>query len=383
MKACFAISSRMKKTLTQKEIDLKWIEYAFVLSQNGDAAVLPNPRVGAVYTRDGKIIAEGWHQKCGEAHAERIANINTLDLTGTTLYVSLEPCAHVGKTPPCVDYIIENKVRRVVFGLKDPGEGAGGAQKLKEHGVIVEGPIVNDKMFRDLEVFCCNSIYKQTYFTAKWAMTLDGKIASKSDSSKWISGESSRKDVHHFRSKVDGIMVGAGTLMKDNPSLDVRYGINKKSPRPIIWDPKSVTYKKKDWYDRVANRNPIVLVYHEKMIHEFPKSVKVILVKKNDNIKKILFSNHVYHVLVEGGAFLLGNLFDNDFIDQSIVYIAPKIVGGLQAKSPVLGLGIDNMQDAKQLKLIESKVTGEDICMRGCMKIYNPNYKNAPEVMHG
>jgi diaminohydroxyphosphoribosylaminopyrimidine deaminase / 5-amino-6-(5-phosphoribosylamino)uracil reductase len=365
----------MKKTLSQKEIDFKWIQYAFLLSQNGDAAVLPNPRVGAVYVKNGEVLAEGWHEKCGGAHAERIANIKDRDLKASTLYVSLEPCSHFGKTPPCVDYIIQNKIKRVVFGLKDPGVGAGGAQKLKEYGIEVDGPIGCNEMLRNLEVFCCNSLKKQTYITAKWAMTLDGKIASNSGSSQWISGEASRKDVHRLRSEVDGIMVGAGTLIKDNPSLDVRYGIDKKSPRPIIWDPKSVTFQNMDWYERMKNRKPIVFLFTDKAINKFPEFVKVIVIGKNDNIKKILFANQVYHVLVEGGAFLLGSLFDNDFIDQSIVYIAPKIIGGLQAKSPLAGVGIGKMQDSKKINFKETKIIGEDICILGCLNIYNPNYE--------
>jgi diaminohydroxyphosphoribosylaminopyrimidine deaminase / 5-amino-6-(5-phosphoribosylamino)uracil reductase len=364
----------MKKSPSQQESDETWMLYAFELAQKGDARVLPNPRVGAIYIKNNKILAEGWHDSCGEAHAERNANQKQVDLTGSTLYVSLEPCSHQGKTPPCVDYIIEQKVARVVYGLSDPANGAGGAQILRKQGIEVEGPFPCDGMLNSLEVFCCNALKKETYITAKWAMTLDGKIASSTGHSQWISGESSRKNVHQFRSEVDAIMIGAGTLLADDPSLDVRYGIEKPSPRPIIWDPKGVSHKKNEWYEKMMQRKPIVILSDKHQVSHFADQLQKIILDKPDNFKATLFTHGIYHTLVEGGAHMLGHCFDHDLIDQSIVYIAPKIIGGLEAKSALAGKGILNMDDAVQLKEKQIEIFGEDICIRGLNKIHNPHY---------
>ena len=209
-------------------IDRDWMSLALDAACEGTSMVYPNPRVGCVVVRKGKLLGRGAHVKAGEGHAEvnAIAECGEEDLKGTTLYVTLEPCAHRGKTPACVDLIIKKGISKVVFGLHDPGPGRGGAELLREAGVEVEGPMMDlPGLIEVLEPFCKNAMKQEAYFIQKWAMTLDGKIACASGDSKWISNEASRKKVHKVRAFADGIMVGSGTVLADQPSLDIRYEV--------------------------------------------------------------------------------------------------------------------------------------------------------------
>lgn len=356
----------MNQNITEK--DLAFLKHAISLANKGTSLVYPNPRVGAVYVKDDKIIAEGYHEKVGEKHAERNVELKE-SLENSTLYVSLEPCSHHGKTPPCVDFIIENKIKKVVFAIKDPGEGAGGAQALKEAGIAVEGPFEINEAHRILEPFIKNMLHKQTYISAKWAMSLDGRIATKTKKSKWISGEESRKDVHLFRSVVDGIMVGAGTLVSDNPKLNIRYGIKGCAPRPIVWDPAGKTIGQ-NWYSENIDRKPIILV---KKHIDAPEGCKVILFENLKDIPTLLFEEGIHHVLLEGGAQLLGFAKDVGIIDAVICYIAPKLIGGLHALSPMGGKGVDEMSEAIQLTHQDFSCVGQDIKLQGLLKRYHPS----------
>ena len=218
--------------------DQEYMLRAIQLAKKGEGWTNPNPMVGAVIVKDGRIIGEGYHKKCGELHAERnaIASL-TESAEGATIYVTLEPCCHYGKTPPCTEAIIEQKIKKVVIGSRDPNPKVAGkgAQILRESGITV----VQDFMREECD--CLNPVFfhyittKTPYVVMKYAMTLDGKIATKTGASKWITGEPARQEVQHMRHRYMGIMAGIGTVLADDPMLNVRVE-GWKSPVRIVCD---------------------------------------------------------------------------------------------------------------------------------------------------
>lgn len=353
-------------------LDRDWMSLALEAANDGTAEVYPNPRVGAVVVKKGKLIGRGAHLKAGEAHAEVHALENCKDAAEATLYVTLEPCAHRGKTPPCTELIIKSGIKKVVFGLSDPGPGKGGAEVLREAGVQVEGPMMDlPGLIEVLEPFCKNALKGETYFIQKWAMTLDGKISTSTGDSKWITNEKSRQHSHKIRSCVDGILVGAGTVCADLPKLTVRHEHHGPDPRPVVWDPEGKTKKMVDWYSKLESRSPLVLSKSQK---DWPKGVRVIPVPKLSELPKVLFLNGLHCVLVEGGSGVHGLLNDAQLGDRILAYIAPKWVGGDQAPSPMGGKGLQKMDDAQTLIRQELHYFDGDILLEGLTRVHHPEY---------
>ena len=353
--------------------DLEMIDRCVILAQNGDSRVFPNPRVGAIVVQQGQILGEGWHVQAGLGHAEvnAINQCGNAKLNGATIYVSLEPCGHFGRTPPCAQLLIDRGFSRVVIGASDPGRGAGGAQLLKKSGIEVEILEQHSACIRLLEPFVKNTLHRQAYLLQKWAMSLDGKIALPHGDSRWITGLESRQSVHRQRTVCDGIMVGAGTVLADRPQLNVRHDQSGPVPRPIIWDPKGRTSELSDWWNSLADRRPMVLTDMTEI--SWPETVTVESRWQPEDLCATLFIHGFHSVLVEGGAGLHGWLADHHLADAVQVYISTKILGGQNSLSPVGGQGLSSVSLAQNLQYCEWQKMGEDLFVEGLVKKHHPS----------
>ncbi len=352
--------------------DEVYMRRAIELAEKGEGYVNPNPMVGAVIVKGERIIGEGFHERYGELHAERnaIASL-TESAEGATIYVTLEPCCHYGKTPPCTEAIINSGISRVVIGSRDPnplvsGKGAG---ILRENGITVE----NDFMRKECDglnpVFFKYISTGMPYVVLKYAMTADGKIATVTGESKWITGEEARKDVAGLRHRYMGIMAGIGTVLADNPMLNAR-GDNLKSPVRIICD-SALRIPTESNICRTADKYRTIVAYgiENKGKRDELEAMGIETVFVPDDrgrvdvkrLIKFLGQNKIDSVLVEGGGELNDSILRNDLIDRAEVYVAPKIFGGKTAKSPVGGEGIGEIDKACRLRLCGVKQIGEDV----------------------
>ncbi|MGL5313740.1 MAG: bifunctional diaminohydroxyphosphoribosylaminopyrimidine deaminase/5-amino-6-(5-phosphoribosylamino)uracil reductase RibD [Peptostreptococcaceae bacterium] len=361
-------------------MDKKYMKIALELAEKGKGKVSTNPMVGAVIVKNSKIIGQGYHMIYGKEHAEINALKNaTEEVCGGTMYVTLEPCSHFGKTPPCVDEIIKNKISKVVVGCLDPNPlvSGKGIKKLKDNGIEVVVGILEDECKNMNEVFIKNITENKPFVTIKSAMSLDGKIATTSGESKWISGEESRKEVHKLRSEVSGIMVGVETVIKDNPELTCRLE-NGKNPIRIIVDSKLRIPLDSKVVEDVNIAKTIVATTDKadksKLNILKSKGVDVIITDLKDervdlnSLMTILSKNKVDSILLEGGASLNFSALKEGIVDKVQIYIAPKIIGGREAKTPVGGSGINLLEDAFKLKNLATKNIGEDIFIEGYVR---------------
>ena len=323
---------------------------AISLARGGKGQVSPNPLVGAIIVKNGKIIGQGYHEYYRGKHAEINALESCFESTkGATLYCNLEPCStnYLGKhNPPCCDAIIKANIIRVVISQIDPNPyvAGSGIKKLKENGIdVVTGVEIEESMELNRGF---NTIMRlnRPYIHIKWAQTLDGQIASSSGESKWISSEACRKNSHYYRSQCDGILVGRKTLELDNPTLDARYGYSP-SPRPIIIDPLLQSSPELKIYDR----NPVIICSNDTFAHRrseyrgeiltFPgRSFELSIIM--ETLKDIGFNS----VFVEGGASLITQCLESELWDRVTVYTAPKLMGS--GLSPVGNLSINHPKDS-------------------------------------
>lgn len=304
--------------------DEKYIRMCFSLAKKGKNNVLPNPMVGSVIVKNGRIISKGYHQKYGEFHAERNAILNAKeDLEGATIYVNLEPCSHFGKTPPCADLIIEKKIKRVVFSSFDKNPKVEGVKKLKEKGIEVLGGVLEKEGDELNKVFFKNITKKIPYIALKTATTLDSKIATENYNSKWITGDRSRLEVMKLRSLYQAIMTGSNTVLYDNPKLTSRIkgGIN---PIRIIMDRKGqIPFNYNVFED---NGTRIILIDNTK--RKCPSHIEKIGFSNMDELLKNLFNMGIYSVLIESGQGLNSAFLKEKCVDEVYHFIAPKILGG-------------------------------------------------------
>lgn len=351
------------------------MDRAVALAQSAGSAVFPNPRVGAVYWKDGRVLAEGFHAACGTDHAEVAAAKSAKEsLEGSTLAVTLEPCSHQGRTPPCTEFLMKNRIARVVFGLPDPNPAVQGIERLREAGIEVFGPVYRPGLLGLVEPFCKNILSKRCYLILKWAMTLDGKIAAPDGDSRWVTGEDARRDGHLLRSKADGVLVGAGTVLSDRPRLDLRMGITGASPRPIVWDPRGRTAGLEEWWDELLSRRPLVFTTPGfAAAGAWPSGVKVLPLEPFGELDALLFSEGLHCVLVEGGAAMHGHLLDAELADAVVAYIAPSILGGETSVPAVGGRGRNLMSRALGLREIELRRLGRDVAIGGLLKTHHPS----------
>ncbi|WP_291579243.1 bifunctional diaminohydroxyphosphoribosylaminopyrimidine deaminase/5-amino-6-(5-phosphoribosylamino)uracil reductase RibD [Clostridium sp. UBA6640] len=351
---------------------------ALELAKLGTGHTSPNPMVGCVIVKDGRIIGEGWHMKYGGLHAERNAFLSCIeDTKGAELYVTLEPCCHYGKTPPCTEAIVEHGIKRVIVGCTDPNPlvGGKGIELLREHGIEVTIGVLEEECRKLNEVFFHYVSTKEPFVVLKYAMTLDGKIASCTGNSKWITGEDTRENVHYLRKIYTGIMVGIGTVLADDPMLDCRIdlGVN---PIRIICDSNL----------RIPLESKIVKSSHEiETIIAFCKGDRekkyelskagVTLMEFQDSeridLKKLmerLGEKGIDSILLEGGGTLNEAALESAIIKKAYVYIAPKIIGGKEALTPIEGKGREQMSDAFELEDTTIIKFENDFCIEGYLR---------------
>lgn len=376
MKSFSDITSAREETMEQHEMYMK---RALALAESAMGHTSPNPMVGCVVVKDGKIVTEGCHEKYGEFHAERNALTRcTEDVGGASMYVTLEPCCHTGKTPPCTDIIIERKIGRVYVGAMDPNPkvAGNGVRILREHGIEVETGILEEECLRLNEIFFHYIRTGLPFVAMKYAMTLDGKIASFTGDSKWVTGEEAREHVHVLRKKYSAIMAGVDTVIADDPMLNCRIeeGVD---PVRIICD-SHLRIPLESQIIKSAGRIRTIVAYAEGADEKAKEKLETTGVEliKTENEKQVflprlfqeLGERKIDSVLVEGGGTLHGSLLASGCVSRVYAYIAPKLVGGCGAKSPVGGRGIERMADARVLSDIEILSLGEDICMTGRME---------------
>ena len=361
-------------------MDEYYMGLAISLARKGIGKVNPNPMVGAVIVKDNKIIGTGYHERYGGKHAEINAIENSRQsLNGSTMYVNLEPCSHFGKTPPCVDKIIESKINKVVISSVDPNplvQGKG-VKKLRDAGIEVKVGVLDKENKKLNEVFLKYIKNKKPFVVMKVAMSLDGKISTTTGQSKWISCDESRRYVHKLRSEVMSILVGINTVIKDNPMLDCRLE-NGKNPIRIIVDTtlkipidsKIVSSSKSIRTIVVttknANRNVMKLL-EDKGVEILTVNLKNNLVDLKEMINKLGELN-IDSILIEGGSSLNFSAINENIVDKIQVYVAPIILGGESSKTPIGGQGVDDIKEAFKLHRLEYKQVGSDILIEGYLK---------------
>lgn len=359
-----------------KTLDEKYMKEAIEIAKLGLGYTKTNPIVGAVIVKNNKIISKGYHEYFAGAHAEENAINNSLEsVEDSTLYVTLEPCSHVGKRGPCCDLIIENKIKKVVIGSKDNNPKVDGINKLKKAGIQVITGVLEKECNEINERFFYSIRNKRPYVIFKSATTLDGKIATKDKKSKWITTSKSREYGRSLRSEVDGIIVGINTVINDNPSLKTRIG-NLKDPTRIIIDSNLKIPMDSIIINQESNAETFIFTTkkYDKEKYEKLKNkngVKVFITKDElgkvdlDEVMKILYENNIGSVLLEGGGTLSFSMFEKKLINRVYSFISPKIFGGKDAITSVEGLGVSEVKDAFKLQIKEIKTIDEDILIIG------------------
>lgn len=352
-----------------------YLNRAIELARKGTGNVSPNPLVGAVIVKNDKIIGEGWHEKFGEAHAEvnAIRNSKIFDFSDCTIYVNLEPCAHKGKTPACVDALIMGKFKKVVVGMQDPNPlvAGKGIAKLQKAGIEVELGVLEGECLELNKSFIKFITTNTPYVMIKIAQTLDGFIATNRGSSKWITGEESRKLVHHYRAEYDAILVGSGTVQADNPSLTVRE-VEGRQPLRVILDNKLNLPLTTKLFNDEYKANTIVIC--EKVLAKTQKAdnlklglIKVFGVGLNaegqldlkETLDVLAKECNIASVMVEGGSKIYSSFLKEQLFDEIKIFIAPKLFGnGLNTFSE---LNISAVKDAKELRFISTEHVGGDL----------------------
>ena len=358
----------------------QFMKRAIELAKQGSGWTAPNPLVGAVVVKNGRVIGEGYHRKYGELHAERNALAAcTEDPAGATLYVTLEPCCHYGKTPPCTAIIIEKKIAKVVIGSRDPNPKVAGkgARILREHGIEVVEDYMREACDALNPVFFHYITTKTPYVVLKFAMTLDGKIATRTGASKWITGEAARNHVHQLRGRYAGILAGIGTVLADDPMLNCRID-GAHQPLRIILD-SHLRIPMGSRLVRSAKEYPLLIVCNEstrdreegtnriQKLEEAGAKVWT-LPEKNGHpdlnvLMQRLGEEKIDSVLIEGGGTVNEAALKAHIVHHVYAYIAPKIFGGEDAKTPVEGSGIRLPQECANLRLAKITVLLNDMLL--------------------
>lgn len=356
--------------------DEKFMRRALELSCKGRPA--PNPYVGAVIVKEGDIIGEGFHAKCGHEHAEIAAIKNVYEkfggeakekLVGSAIFVTLEPCNHFGKTPPCTDAIIKEKISQVVFAMKDenPNVKGGGCKRLQKAGIeVFEGLLEN-------EARAVNAAYLKhsktglPLVTLKLATSLDGRTATKTGDSKWISAEKSRRIVHKMRDKVGAVMVGIGTVLADNPHLTCRIDGGHDPLRIIVDGKLRIPPDANVLFDKNVVVGCMVGAAQEKKNALIDRKIKLVECPAKSDVKfdlEFLLGKigkmGINHVMCEGGADLAAELIRLDMADEIVLFVAPKIIGGERA-GIFGGMGVVEIEDAKEVEIVMHKMIGDDL----------------------
>lgn len=370
-----------------EELDRKYMARALQLALRGAGHTRPNPMVGAVLVKDGRIIGEGWHKQYGGPHAEVNAFASaTEDPEGATLYVSLEPCSHYGKTPPCADLIIRKKVARVVAALEDPNPlvSGRGFRKLRANGIWVTVGVLAEEARHINDVFLTYVTRKRPFVLYKAAMSLDGKIACHTGESQWISSEKSREEVQRLRGILSGIMVGAGTVIADNPRLTCRMEEYENPARIIVDGKLRVPVESRIFHEPGRN---IILTTSEAS-PEKKKALEKLGVEMIEadseepgkvDLKSAMLAlgiKGIDGILLEGGPTLAASALEAGIIDAVRFYIAQKIIGGREAPSPFAGTGAAHMNEVVPLTDAVYGTSGDDLWIQA----YIQREKKEPEA---
>ncbi|MDD5155500.1 MAG: bifunctional diaminohydroxyphosphoribosylaminopyrimidine deaminase/5-amino-6-(5-phosphoribosylamino)uracil reductase RibD [Candidatus Omnitrophica bacterium] len=359
----------------------KYMQSALDLALKAKGKTSPNPAVGAVVVKNGKIVGRGYHRRSGLAHAEVIA----LEEAGpraqdATLYVTLEPCTHFGKTPPCVHKIIASGVKEVILGMVDPNpkNNGKGIETLKKNKIKVKVGFLEDKLRRLNEVFIKYITRRMPFVTVKVGQSLDGRIAARSGDSKWITSDRARAYAHKLRREFDAVMVGVNTILRDNPRLNVP-ALDRNFVK-IVVDSQLSTPQEANIFSKEASVIIVTLPAQPGQQTEnrniLAKKAKILEVKEKagqvnlrDMLKK-LAHEEISNILVEGGGTLIGSLFDEGLVDRVMFFISPKIIGGKDAISSVMGRGVNRVERAVKLKDVKLKRIGGDFMVEGYVQRY-------------
>lgn len=367
-------------TMPPSFVDEQWMHLALELAAKSRGFVEPNPMVGCVIVQGDQVVGQGFHQKFGGPHAEIKALNDAGDAAeGSDVYVTLEPCCHQGKTGPCTQALVDAKVSRVLVGCKDPNpQVAGqGIAALRAAGIDVLVGIQEESAQQLIAPFTKLMTTSRPWVIAKWAMTLDGKIASRTGSSQWISGEESRQLVHKLRGQVDGVLVGRGTAEFDDPLLTARPPGPRIATRIVLDSNASLSVDSQ--LVRTIADAPLLVAASARAPAancERLQSLGADVLQLDgdspaDRLNSLLDElgkRQMTNLLVEGGSEVLGTMFDANAIDEVHVFIAPKLVGGAAAASPIGGNGIADMVQALQLTRVEASPIGCDIHIHGFLQ---------------
>ncbi|WP_242965080.1 bifunctional diaminohydroxyphosphoribosylaminopyrimidine deaminase/5-amino-6-(5-phosphoribosylamino)uracil reductase RibD [Dehalobacterium formicoaceticum] len=360
-----------------KVTDEQWMQRAINLARKGEGWTSPNPMVGAVIVREGQVVGEGYHQKAGTPHAE----IHALQMAGTkalggTMYVTLEPCCHHGRTPPCTDALIKAGLKKVVVAMVDPNPqvAGGGIAKLRAAGMEVVTGVLEDEARVLNEVFIKQITSQRPFIAFKSAVTLDGKTSSYTGSSKWITGEEARMVGRQLRHRYDAILTGIGTVLADDPLLTTRVP-GLKDPQRVILDSRLRIPMEAQVLD---TKSAPTLVFTGEIADGEPKAallaekgVEVISCPGSEgqvdifSVLKILSEKGITSILIEGGAQIQGAFFDRELVDKLYVFIAPKLIGGHHAPGMLGGMGIAEMGHAVRVYDLKMDQIGTDFLLTG------------------
>ena len=329
----------------------KYMQMCFELALKGKGSVSPNPMVGCVVLdKFGNIVSKGYHKKYGESHAERdaLVKLQNNEAEGGILYVNLEPCSHFGKTPPCVDLIIEKKVKKVVIAMRDVNPKVSGINKLRNAGIeVIEGVLEEEARFLN-RVFIKNMTQKLPYVVLKTATTMDGKIATRTGDSKWITSEESRKEVYSMRKEFDCILTSSNTVIADNPTMEHKFKCILDKDSRVSKDSK--IFQQGEIY--VASKENFPLKNNE-------LDLKVVLEE--------LYKKGICSVFVECGGKLAGAFLKENLIDEVYQFIAPKITNDNLSKSCFDGNLIEKLSDSKELRIYDVKIIHKDVLIKALL----------------
>ncbi len=352
-----------------------YMKKAMDLALKGKGKTSPNPMVGCVLVKNNKIIAEGWHKYCGGAHAEVMALKKAgTNAQGASLYMTLEPCCHYGRTPPCVDQVMKSGIKEIFIGMKDPNPLVNGKsiQRLKKAGIKTTVGLLRHELEQINEVFIKYIKYKMPFVVAKCAQTLDGKIATADRDSQWITSAESRAWAHCLRDDFDAICVGIKTVLKDNPGLN---GVRKKNLKKIILDSSLQIPLKAKLFAGVNPSHCIVATTPKADLKKLKtlqaRGINVLICPQRQGhihlewLFRELAKREIASILIEGGAHVIGCALKENLVDKMHIYIAPKIIGDQKALSSVVGLNTLEIGKAVQLKNISMRKIGEDLFLEG------------------
>ena len=368
----------MKDEQKISAFDAEMMQRCIQLAQRAAGKTTPNPLVGSVIVKDGKILGEGFHPGVGQPHAEVFAlQAAGEEAKGATVYVNLEPCNHYGRTPPCSEALIKAEIAKVVTGMVDPDPrvAGGGIKKLEDAGIeVIVG--VEETACRQLnEAFIHRINYQQPFGILKYAMTLDGKIAATTGHSAWVTAKASRHLVHQVRSTCDAVIIGGNTVRKDNPNLTT-HGVTKHNPLRVVMSRSlDLPTECNLWQTDIAptliftqiNSNPVL---QKKLTNKGVEIIEVTQLTPKIAMEH-LYQKELSKILWECGGTLAASAIADGTIQKVMAFIAPKIIGGTSAPSPVGDLGFSKMTEALQLKQITTQVINSDILIEGYLSINN------------